>query len=454
MLATGLASSEAMRGVYQDKILVASMLRFEAALAQVEAHHGLIPASAAGVITAVCADAVLDHAALASAAPLAGNLAIPLIKQLKDLVAARDAQAASFVHWGATSQDVIDSAAMLQARLGLEVLLEDIDGSARALAGIAEAYADTAMAGRTWLQHATPVSVGLKAAGWLSALLGMAPRLRQIGRDLPLQFGGASGTLAALGSNGDLVGSELATSLGLRMPDLPWHAERSVIAELASTLGILTGAFGKMARDVALLMQTEVGEMSEPSAPGKGGSSTMAHKRNPVGSAMALAAAARTPGLVATILSGMVQEHERGLGGWQAEWGVLPDLFLLASAASSAMRAVFEGLVIDRAALADNLELGGGLAMAEAATFALAEAIGRQSAQKVVEQAIDLVRRGEQPSLEDALFSIDEVSQVIDAKALALILQPESYLGSSAAMIERVLARYRQQLQHAGSEHG
>ena len=359
----------------------------------------------------------------------------------------KDPEAAGFVHWGATSQDVIDTAAMLQARLGLRVLIADLDRSAAALAVVAEEYADTAMAGRTWLQHATPVSVGLKAAGWLSALLRLLARLRQIDAELPLQFGGASGTLAALGVHGEEIGVDLARALELRMPDLPWHSERLVIADLAATLGMLVGALGKMARDVALLMQTEVGEMSEPATPGKGGSSTMAHKRNPVGSAMTLAAATRTPGLVASILSGMVQEHERGLGGWQAEWGVMPDLFLLASAASSAMRVVFEGLVIDVDAVAGNLELGGGLAMAEAATFALAEALGKHAAQQVVEEAIGLVRSGDQPTLEAALAAVPQVNQVIDARALALILRPESYLGSSAAMIERVLARYRRQKQ-------
>jgi 3-carboxy-cis,cis-muconate cycloisomerase len=434
-----------MRQVYQDKQLIASMLQFEAALAQVEAHHGLIPSTAAEVISAVCVEASIDLEALQQAAPLAGNLAIPLIKQLIALVSAQDAEAASYVHWGATSQDVIDSAAMLQARLGLRVLIEDVDHCADALALLAEKYADTAMAGRTWLQHATPVSVGLKAAGWLSAMLQLAPRLRQIDAELPLQFGGASGTLAALGTHGDDIGMDLAKKLELRMPDLPWHSERLVIAELASTLGMLVGAFGKMARDIALMMQTEVGEMSEPSSPGKGGSSTMAHKRNPVGSALALAAATRAPGLVAAVFAGMVQEHERGLGGWQAEWGVLPDLFLVASASSSAMRSVFEGIIINTTALADNLDLGGGIAMAEAASFALAEALGKKQAQQVVERAIELVRNGDQPTLEEALMSIDQVHDAIDAKALALILQPASYLGSSANMIERVLARYRRQ---------
>ncbi len=432
-----------MRALYSDQNLVLQMLRFELALAQAESEYGIVPGATALALQQFQQTDWVDFDALAAAAPLAGNVAIPLIKQLTAALTERDAHAASFLHWGATSQDVIDSASMLQARAALQLLERDLDPICAALASICEQHASTAMAGRTWLQHATPVSVGLKTAGWLDALLDMRERLQALERQLPLQFGGASGTLAALGAHGDSIGQALGRRLGLRLPSLPWHAARIEVVDLGSALGMLVGTLGKIARDVALLMQTEVGEMSEPRAAGKGGSSTMAHKRNPVGCAIALAAAQRAPGLVATLLSAMVQEHERGLGGWQAEWAVLPDLFLLASGSSSAMRTVLEGLEIDQARIADNLRLEAGLSMAEAASFALAEMFTRSRAKEMVDLAIGRVRDNPGMSLNQALMSIEEVAHGIGQSALDAILDPASYLGSAKVMIDRVLKRYR-----------
>jgi 3-carboxy-cis,cis-muconate cycloisomerase len=312
------------------------------------------------------------------------------------------------------------------------------------LAALARKSATMAMPGRTWLQHATPVSVGLKAAGWLDALLDIKERLIKIDAHLPLQFGGASGTLAALGLKGDQVSDALAARLKLRRAILPWHAARIPVVELAACVGMLIGVLGKAARDIALLMQTEIGEMSEASAPGRGGSSTMAHKRNPVGCAIALAAAQRGPGLVATMMSAMVQEQERGLGGWQAEWNVLPELMLVASGASHAMRGVLGGLVIDEQRIAANLNLDAGLPMAEAASFALAEVFGRLEAKRLIAEAIARVRASPGMSLKQALLSLDEVKDRLGEAAVSEMLAPSHYLGSSAAMIERVLRRYHE----------
>lgn len=442
-LLLSLASSASMRAVYNDQNLVLQMLRFELALAQAEAEFGIVPGGTGLLLEQLQNIDWVDFEALATAAPSAGNLAIPFIKQLTAEIKRHDADAAAFLHWGATSQDVIDSAAMLQARAGLQLLDLDVSAMCTALATLSERYAQTAMSGRTWLQHATPVSVGLKTAGWLDALLDMRERMRLLEQQLPLQFGGASGTLAALGVHGDRISQALATRLALRQPSLPWHAARIAVVELGSALAMLIGVMGKMARDVALLMQTEVAEMSEPQAAGKGGSSTMAHKRNPVGCAIALAAAQRAPGLVATLLGAMVQEHERGLGGWQAEWGVLPDLFLLASGASAAMLTVIEGLEIDQPQIAHNLRQEAGLSMAEAASFALAESFSRPRAKEMVDVAIGRVRESPGMSFNQALMSIKEIADGIGQSALDSILDPASYLGSAAAMIERVLQRYR-----------
>jgi 3-carboxy-cis,cis-muconate cycloisomerase len=443
-LAQALASSAAMRAIYSDHNLIASMLSFEASLAASQAELDVIPTPAAQVIHGVCEEASwIDLDALGLAAPAAGNLAIPLVKQLTAAVAAKEQSAAAFVHWGATSQDVIDTGAMLQAQQGLRCLIDSLDRTNAQLAQFADAHRGLAMAGRTWLQHATPVSAGLKAAGWLQSLVEVRQRLLAVDADLPLQFGGASGTLAALGPAGDALSDSLALRLGLRRPPLPWHAARRPMIDLASALGLLVGTFGKIARDLSLLMQNEVAEMSEPKSKGKGGSSTMAHKRNPVGCAVALAAAVRAPALVAAMYAGMVQEHERGLGGWQAEWTLIPELFLCASGATEAMEGALGALSVDADAMARHLAMNHGVAMAEAATFGLSEKLGRQRAQTLVEQAIERTRDATGPNLATALWALPEVQQSISQEALLSLLAPEHYLGSANAMIDRVLLSHR-----------
>ena len=296
------------------RALVQSMLDVEAALAEVEAALGIIPATAAVAIRAAADAGLYDLAALSSEAAESGNLAIPLVQHLTREVALRDAAAARHVHWGTTSQDILDTALVLRLQAAVPPILSHLDRASTAAATHARRFIDAVMPGRTWLQQATPITFGLKAAGWLDSLGRQQRALAAALEDARvLQFGGASGTLAALGAAGPDVAARLGERLGLRVPDLPWHAHRDRLASLACALGVACGVCGKIARDLALLAQTEVGEAAESRERG-GGSSTMPHKRNPVSSSIALAAAVRAPGLVATMLSAMPQEHERGLG--------------------------------------------------------------------------------------------------------------------------------------------
>src|ERR1700722_1026869 len=331
-------SSAAMRIVCDDLACLQNMLDFEAALARAEAATGVIPASAAGSISAACNAGALDLAALAQAATRSGNLAIPLVKALTADVAKTDGEAARYVHWGATSQDVIDTAAMLRLRAGIDALLADTGRASAGFAALARQHRNTPVVARTWLQHALPMPFGLKLAEYASALHRSRMRLRRLRSEgLALQFGGGAGTLAALGDKGIQVAEKLAQELGLPLPEAPWHTHRDRIAEAASVFAILTGSCGKIARDVSLMMQTDIGEAFEPSGAGRGGSSTMPHKRNPVAAASALGAATMAPNLAVTIFAAQVQDHERSAGPWHAEWPTLPALLLVTSGALAAI---------------------------------------------------------------------------------------------------------------------
>ena len=344
-------SSAAMRAVCDDATYLQHMLDFEAALARAEAAIGVIPASAAGPITKACKAESFDLDALAEAATRSGNLAIPLVKALTASVAKADADAARYVHWGATSQDVIDTAAMLTLRAAIDALLADLDRAIAGFAKLAKQHRATAMVARTWLQHALPMPFGLKLAEYAAALHRSRARLQRLRNEtLALQFGGAAGTLAALGDNGWRVAEKLAQELELPLPDAPWHTHRDRMAEAASVLAILAGTCGKIARDVSLMMQTDVAEAFEPAGEGRGGSSTMPHKRNPVAAATALAAATMAPNLAATMFAAQVQDHERSAGPWHAEWPTLPMLLLVTSGALAAMVDIAEGLEVDASA--------------------------------------------------------------------------------------------------------
>jgi 3-carboxy-cis,cis-muconate cycloisomerase len=422
---------------------VQAMLDVEAALAEAEAALEVIPRSAATAIRAAARSELYDAAAMAAEAPRAGNLAIPLVRQLTSRVSDIDADAARYVHWGATSQDVIDTALVLQLRVGVAVIVRDLERAADAAATHARRHSTTVMAGRTWLQQATPITFGLKAAGWLDALDRTVLSVRTaLDAAMVLQFGGASGTLAALGERAPAVATRLAARLALTVPAIPWHAHRDRLASLACALGVATGTNGKIARDLGLMAQTEVAEAHEPPGEG-GGSSSMPHKHNPVRAAIALAAAVRSPGLVATMLSAMSQEHERGLGGWQAEWDTMPELVEIAGDSARAVAGALESLAVDPARMRANLGMTGGLVLAEAIVMQLAPVMGKREAHAQVERA---ARRAgaEHRAFADVLGEDPAVSAILDRARIEQALSPDNYLGSAAAFVASVLARHGQ----------
>lgn len=345
-----------MLAAFGDAALLKGALAFEAALARASATEKLIPASAAAAISAACADVEIDIATLADEAAHAGTLAIPLVRRLRAHVAARDPAAADYVHRGATSQDLADTALMLQARTGAALVGEDAVALGDALAALAGTHAETPMLGRTLLQAAAPITLGLKAAGWMRGVEDARRRFeREATAAIRVQLGGPVGTRAGLTSR---VADLMALDLGLA-PALPWHAQREAVAGLAASLAILIGALGKIAGDIALMAQSEVGEAFEPRVAGRGGSSALPGKRNPTGCQVVLSAAVRAPGLASGILSGLPQAHERDLGGWQAEAPALAALFELAAGALAALRPVIEGLEVDTAAMSRNLAAAG-----------------------------------------------------------------------------------------------
>ena len=429
--------------IFADRARLQGMLEFEAALARALARAGVIPPAAAEPIGRKCRSELFDLSRLAEGAAKAGNPAIPMVAALTSLVAADDAEAARYVHFGATSQDAMDTGLVLQLRQLATVLGEDLERLSAALAGRAEEHKTTLLAGRTWLQHAAPVTLGVKLAGWLDAIERHAARLEEVrSRALVLQLGGAAGTLAALGAQGLEVAEAVASELGLALPAIPWHAQRDRLAEVAAFFGLLVGTLGKMARDLSLLMQTEVGEALEPAEEGRGVSSSMPQKRNPVAAAVALAAAARAPGLVSTMLSAMVQEHERGLGGWHAEWETLPVLASLAAGALRQMALTIEGLEVDAGRMRANLDATGGAILAEAAAVALALRIGRAQAHELVERATRRARETGR-KLQDVLGEDPAVSAHLSAPDLAAVFDPRNSLGQSARFVDRVLAQRR-----------
>ncbi len=433
-------SSAAMRALCDDRAYLQFMLDFEAALARAEAAAGVVPSSAAEAIASACKAGAFNLADLAEAATRSGNLAIPLVKALTAEITRSNTDAARFVHWGATSQDVIDTATMLGLRAGIDALLVDLD---RAIAGFARQAAlhrNTAIVARTWLQHALPMPFGLKLAEYAAALHRSRGRLLHLKKHaLALQFGGAAGTLAALGDQGLKVAEKLSGILGLPLPEAPWHSHRDRIAEAASVLAILAGTCGKIARDVQLMMQTDVAEAFEPSGEGRGGSSTMPHKRNPVAAAGALAAAIMAPNLAATIFAAQVGDHERSAGPWHAEWPTLPSLLLVTSGALASTVDIAEGLEVDASRMRANLDATGGLIMAEAVAFALAEKVGKQKAHHLVEAASKKAV-AEKKSFRAVLEQDPAITAHLEAKKIAQLLEPMAYQGVSQTLIDRLLA--------------
>jgi 3-carboxy-cis,cis-muconate cycloisomerase len=432
--------TDAMREIFSDQGRLQGVLDFEAALARAQARLGMIPKRAAPAIEALCQAKLFNIEALARAAALSGNTAIPIVKALTALVAKRDRKAAGYVHWGATSQDAMDTGLVLQLRNAIDSIDADLARLADALARLARKHKRTPMAARTWMQQALPMTFGFKAASALSSVDRHRARLRELrARVLVVQFGGAVGTLASLGNRGLDVAKALAAELKLGLPDISWHAHRDRVAEVATTLGLLVGTLGKIARDISLMVQTEVGEAFEPAVAGRGGSSTLPHKRNPVGCAVVLAAATKVPALVSVMLAAMVQEHERGLGNWHAEWETLPEICLLSAGALGQLTHVIEGLEIDTTRMRHNLEVTHGLLLAEAVSAALAPKLGRDAAHGLIEEACRRAVERDEP-LRDVLAKDANVRKILSVADLDRLLDPANYLGMSEQFVERVLA--------------
>ena len=431
-----------MAAAFSEAALVRQMLAFEAALARAQAAAGLVPPAAAEAIVAACGAEEPDLAALLGEAAAAGTPAVPLVRWLTARTAAAGR---GFVHWGATSQDAVDTALVLQMRDGLGLLEGGLRDVARACAGLATRHRRTLMAGRTLLQHAVPVTFGLKAARWLAAATRLLRRLRETRpRVLVVQFGGAAGTLAALGPDGLRVTELLARELDLAVPDVPWHAERDRIGEVAGTLGVVAATMGKIAGDLALLSQTEVAEVSTGAQAGEGRSSAMPQKRNPVEAVAASACARLALGVVPVLLAAGVAEHERGAGGWQAEWEALPALFRYTAGAVDWVRRALVTLTVDEGRMAATLAAAGGLIMAEALAMALAPQFGRDEAYRVV---ADICARAARAgvNLREAAAADDRVRAALPAAALERALDPAHYLGSADAFIDRALAGFAEE---------
>jgi 3-carboxy-cis,cis-muconate cycloisomerase len=431
---------EAIDRIFSDREYLQSLLDFEAALARAEAKAGVIPSAEAQLIAAACHAEHFDVEELATQAALSGNVAIPLVKHLTARVATQSKDAARFVHWGATSQDAMDTAVMLQLRRALEILDQDLARLSSILASLADKYRATPIAARTWMQQALPTTFGFIAAGWLDAILRHRSRLSEWrARNLALQFGGAVGTLAALSGRGPAVARAMAGELRLPLPLIPWHTHRDRIVEVAASLGLCTGTLGKIARDISLHAQTEIAELAEPPADGRGGSSTMPQKRNPVTCAAVLAAAQRVPGLVSTMLSSMVQEQQRALGAWQAEWETLPEIVSLSGGALHHLTEMLSGLHVDEQRMLQNLDATHGLIFAEAVTMALGDRLGKMPAHMLVETACKKARE-ENRHLKDVLREEHGLRGYLTPADLEGLFDVRNYLGSAEEFVRRVLA--------------
>ncbi|MBP2603512.1 3-carboxy-cis,cis-muconate cycloisomerase [Acinetobacter calcoaceticus] len=427
--------------IFSDSSLIKYMIRVEVALAQAQAQVGVIPQNAAHTIAQVAEQALekFDFPALAVATGLAGNIAIPFVKQLTAIVKDADEDASRYVHWGATSQDILDTACVLQCRDALNIVEAQLQQCYTTALKQAKQYRHQVMIGRTWLQQALPITLGHKLARWASAFKRDLDRIQAMKpRVLTAQLGGAVGSLASLQDQGSLVVSVLAKQLNLTIPTSTWHGERDRIVEIASVLGMIVGNTGKMARDWSLMMQTEIAELFEPTAKGRGGSSTMPHKRNPVAAASVLAAANRVPALMSSIYQSMVQEHERSLGAWHAEWLAIPEIFQLCAGALSRTGEVLQGFEVNVEHMQQNLDCTNGLIMAEAVMMALAPKIGRLTAHHVVEAACKTAVAQNQ-HLCDVVSQLDEVKAQFSQDEIVEIFKPENYLGNIQQQIDAVL---------------
>lgn len=437
-LYTHLFYSSDIQSVLADETTVAHMLRFEATLAQVQGQHKLIPAISAAIIADCCQVNLVDLDRLKKEVSLSGNVAIPLVKQLTELVRERDQEAAKYVHLGATSQDVVDTATVLTIKNFLDWLLVKLPALEESLVKLTQRHRQTVMIGRTLLQQAKPIPFGLKTAYWLDGIGRSRQRILEVQkRVLMIQLAGAVGSRNA--SIPVEVHQDVATQLGLH-PSNSWHTQRDNLAEFAAVLGILTGSLGKLAKDISLLMQTEVAEVLEGKAAGKGGSSTMPHKRNPVTSTAILANANRVPHLVATLLSAMTQEHERSPGLWHSEWEVLANIMQLTAGAVERSLELLDNLEVDEQRMRQNLELTNGLIYAETISLALAPKLGKAQAHELVEKACASAV-SQQKHLREVLHD-----QHVDLQDLDELFKPENSLGDSLDIIDSILTNHESQL--------
>jgi 3-carboxy-cis,cis-muconate cycloisomerase len=444
-LIESLATTAPLAELFSDESVLRAMLEFEAALARAEGRLGVIPRAAASTISSVAGSVELDAAAIAgitNEARQSGTPAIPFVRAFTESVREQNKTAAGFVHWGATSQDLCDTALVLLLQEARTILESDLRRLERALQRLSRQHRGTVMLGRTLMQAAPPVTFGLKAAGWFGAVDRGHQRLNVAFEDcLVLQFGGASGTLAALGKDEPRIAQALASELKLRCPEAPWHTQRDRLASFICACGVLAGSLGKMARDILLLSQNEVAEVAEPGG-GRGGSSTMPHKRNPVGSVLAQAAAQRVPALVSSFLFVMAQEHERAAGGWQAEWPIISSVVQSTGLAIACMAEVAEGLTVDKQRMRANIEATRGIIFAERASLLLGSKMGRDHAHMLMEQASSKSAASGR-SLGDILAEMPEVAQHLTAATLRDLENPAHYLGAAEDFRKALLSTSR-----------
>jgi 3-carboxy-cis,cis-muconate cycloisomerase len=431
-------STKAMRDVFSDESRTRKYLEIEAALARVQGRMGMIPAEAAEEIVRHCALEQIDMVKLKAQTERIGYPVLGVVSQLNALC--RD-KLGEYCHWGATTQDITDTATVMQVRDGLAIIDDELKAISAAMAVLARKHRDTPMVGRSNLQQAVPVTFGYKVAGLLSAIERHRARLAQLRpRVLTGELAGAAGTLASIASGGLKMQAEVMHELGLGQPDIAWHTVRDNIAEVGCFLGLVTGTLGKLATDVKLMMQTEVGEVFEPFAPGRGSSSTMPQKRNPVSCCYIHACASMVRQQSAALLDAMIADHERSTGPWEIEWIALPEAFMLTAGALAHSRFLVEGLEVDVERMRANLDMTNGLVVSEAVMMGLAPYLGREYAHDLVYDICRVALTRNRPLL-DLLCENAEITQHVDRAGLAKLCDPANYLGLAGVMVDRVLAR-------------
>lgn len=439
ILNSSMFTEESVDSIFSDDGFLATLLRVEAAIALAQADAGVIPNSAAERIREACEGGFIDASTVFKEGAAVATPIIPLVQAIEGLI---DSEAAGFIHYGVTSQDIIDTALMLQSRAATQVIRDEVAAIADQCADFTRQYRHTLMVGRTLGQHALPITFGLKAARWLGGLLRDLERLDRLHSDaFATQFGGATGTLASLETYGLVVGEQLAARLDLILPDQPWHTERDRVGEIVSVLAVLVGTLSKIATDIVMLSQTDVGELSEAPDPGVVGSSALPQKQNPVRSVRARAAARLAVANISSVLSSINHEHERAAGDWQAEWACVPNAFRYTAGCASLVREALGSLVVNENRMRDNLSLTRGAIMAESLSIRLAPSLGRSGASALVAELCARARDQEM-SLFEAASSSEEVSLILSDRELRHLVDPQNYLGSTEAIIDRVLNRY------------